>query len=242
MMMHKTILLLHTLFLVGVAFGLEGCTFYARAPQEISQAQMEDTGLVVVSCTEDSEGSNERAQGVSFDYSGDQDVRKMDRMAFGILHTVPLFNTGVGDFGGRPVGTVYALSLKPGDYMFAGVMGTNTSGLVRPPRCFHVSPGTVTYIGNIHYRPFGDGRYTIEVKDMRDRDLPVFVKRYPAVKAEQVKFAIMEGQQIGFTIIEGQQAGLMFAVNNGVDHGFSVGSYQTRFERSRASTDSAVPH
>ena len=151
---------------------------------------------------------------------------------------MPLFTSGLGDFGGQPVGTVYALNLKPGDYMFDGLTVYPASGLIRPPRVFHVLPGTVTYIGNIHYVPLGENKYQIEVNDIRVCDLPVFLKKYPNMKAEQVEFAIMQGDQDGDTTFTRRSVG----IRGGLEQSFDQNNYRLKYEQDRVKTNAVVPH
>ena len=112
---------------------------------------------------------------------------------------MPLFQHGLGDFEGDPVGTVYAIRLKPGTYAFSCVQISGTSrgrgsALTNPQFLFTILPGTISYIGNIHYVPLETDWFKcrIETMDKRDRDLPVFFQKYPNVKAEEIIFNLMK--------------------------------------------------
>lgn len=226
---------------------LVSCVGNPSASHNISLNHTEGRGLVIVSCTEANKGEVKvgsiiplkSGPNISFHYFADRATSKKNWPSSiqGQLYTVPLFTSGLGDFGGQPVGTVYALDLKPGDYMFAGLTVYPASGLIRPPRCFHVSPGMVTYIGNIHYIPLGEDKYQIEVKDMRDRDLPVFLKKYSNVKAEQVEFAIMQGDQGGDTTLTRGRGGFI----GGMEQSFDENNYRLQYEQDKVKTNAVVP-
>ena len=240
-------ILLRTSLVAALAATLSGCVSDPGASHDISLNQTEGRGLVIVSCSEANEGEVKvgsiiplkSGPNISFHYSADQATRKKNwpTSIFGQLYTVPLLTSGLGDFGGHPVGTVYALNLKSGDYMFVGLTVYPSSGLVTPPRCFHVLSGTVSYIGNIHYIPLGAGKYQVEVKDMRDRDLPVFLKKHPNVKAEEVESAIMKGDQDGETTLT--RGGGSF--RGGMEQSFDENTYRLKYERDRDRTNTVVP-
>jgi hypothetical protein len=194
---------LKTLAVVLLAAAGYGCN---TPSHDVSATQLGNHGLVIVSCSQATVGgvkprSKEKIQ---FHYIGDKETwRKNYPSAQGQLYTVPTFDLGNGDFGPDTYGTVYALSLKPGRYMFDGWWTSDQRGGLKystlrhwtnmsPTNFFNVLPGATTYIGNLHHTKQSNGEGQVQLKDMRDRDLPVFLKKYPAVKSEDVRITIME--------------------------------------------------
>lgn len=198
--------LVYSLLAVMVV-GLSSRSLCSTAPAEVNSENMDGRGVVIVSCSQAVESPAKLFgnEVIAFCYFGNQaTAKKYPFSSSGRLRTAQtafLEREATGDFGKPSVGTVHALYLKPGDYMFYTFWSPYWGvSAIRPPRFFRVQLGTVSYIGNIHYRPLGGAKYRVEVKDMRERDLPIVLKKYPNIKAEQVTFAIMEGEEIGFAI------------------------------------------
>lgn len=243
MIMRAAVLFKACLSLILVA-ALGGCFYGPTAPKDIDPANMEGYGIVIVSCSTgtDPQSNYYCTPHVSFFYGSDQATRRKNGQftSSGWLNTIPPFKSETGDLGENLAGTVYALHLKPGDYMFYGVSLTSNghwTGMIRPPRCFRVTAGTVTYIGNLHfstllYDYYGCKKagYRVEVKDMQTRDLPIILAKHPNLKADQIQISLMEGEQVGFNVMRGSRGAM--------DDGFDMSSYHMMCEEQRRNTGS----
>jgi hypothetical protein len=229
------------------------CMFCLKPQHVANAAESSGRGWVIVSCTAVAENDdhiashtpyNNPSGPIAFSYSADSATSKKNGVmgSNGTLYSVPLFRSGFGDFEGNPTGTLYAIQMKPGDYMFLAVSAYLLDGLIRPPRSFRVQPGMVTYIGNIQYVQIGERsnnecKYRVEVKDMRDRDLSVFQKKYPKLKNEQIEFALMKGEPGWEMILRGRRTGPVFS---GADQAADQGYYRLDYEKHRDKTNAVV--
>jgi len=174
-----------------------GCATAPLAPHDISLDGKDERGVVVVSCSMRKDVtyvepflSREPLNVTDFYIYATN--KKSGMLSLAGYLPVWSFASRSGDFGKEPLGRVYALRLKPGEYRFLRVEAGNLRGNISPPRTFVVAAHSINYIGNIELVATEVGKYRFDVKDMRSRDLPVFLKQYPNVTEEQVKSSIME--------------------------------------------------
>lgn len=249
----RTVLLSNSCLSVICVLMVGGCGGPPTAPQDLDAGTLEGYGITIVSCsTETDPKSYFQTPFISFAFSADQatDRRYGVLTSLDFIRTVPLYHTGLGDFGGQPVGSVYALRLKPGDYMFMHVgliENGHWGGTIRPPRCFRVTAGTVTYIGNLHFsssstwfdRDGNRATYRVDVKDMHTRDLPIILAKYPKIKSDQIRVSLMEGEQVGFTRMRLLMRGgrLVDFVEAKFQEGADMNTYQRQFEHQRGNIE-----
>ena len=83
-----------------------------------------------------------------------------------------------------PRGRLIVLKLRAGDYAFNQIYSLSfASDHFRI--LFHVKPGRVTYLGNIHVEQSRDG-FSVRVNDRSSRDLELFWHRYPNIHRENM--------------------------------------------------------
>lgn len=108
-------------------------------------------------------------------------------------------------------GSLFALSLAPGDYVFETweVLNGN-NGVISPTERnsipFTVRKGQAVYIGNLHMH-LGRGKnifgVTIiadarpEITDQSQRDIPMLLQRYPNLKREDITITILDDRPWG---------------------------------------------
>jgi hypothetical protein len=101
-------------------------------------------------------------------------------------------------------GHLFAIELPPGDYALDNwTIEPLGSGVFTPKQwqapTVTIQRGKATYVGNIYLRfdsemkgPGNDGYHGWPVDtDMRDRDLPMLLRRYPALKQDDVVVSLM---------------------------------------------------
>ena len=182
---------LRTLFRIAVMFVLvcasacmfSGCVTGDISPVDISQSQLEDRCLVVVSY----EVSGTYGKG----YLSRDNCRPF--LCYRKVNPAPRIpeNKSIA-----PSPDPYALLLTPGEYEFFewrdGDQFGEIGGELSPPIRVSAVSGAVTYIGNILLTIDPKKGYTIVIADKRNQDLPLFYKKYTNIKPEHVRFAIMQ--------------------------------------------------
>jgi hypothetical protein len=94
-------------------------------------------------------------------------------------------------------GRLAVIELAPGDYeMRRWVINVSNRAAYTSTRSFGyrftISPGKATYLGNVHVDiqrgPTSALPFAVSLEDRRERDLPIFHRKYSAVRAEDVRF------------------------------------------------------
>jgi hypothetical protein len=89
----------------------------------------------------------------------------------------------------RPLGRLHVLELKGGDYEFYSYYASGSKIDTQPFSFqFKVSPGTVTYVGNVHFYQKETGykasRINMSINDRQDRDLALFRLGYKKLSSD----------------------------------------------------------
>jgi hypothetical protein len=194
--------LLRCLLSTVIALGaLAGCASKS-VPKDFSLDAAKESGMVVFSVSHDLAGGR-GAKAISYFNGGP--TEKNGHYVFS-LQDVMGVPTG-SDFEDS-YGRVYALSMPAGHHAVTGWQITNGTGLriipkeAPTPLGFDLAPGEVKYIGNLH-ATLATGknifRVTIvasgypEVKDQRERDLPLFEEQFPQFKGRAVIGLLSQG-------------------------------------------------
>lgn len=195
-----------------IGFLLSGCatksveTNFAFTPET-------ETGLIVGSASSGEENSWYDAA-VRFRYSlaGKQD--SFADTSAGFIEALPydpfLGPSGPSDFADAS-GTLFAIPLPPGDYVFyKWDIDNGSNAIIYPidpkPLPFTVKKGEATYIGNLHMHLrtgrnilgitiIADGQPAIS--DRSDRDIPLLLKRYTNLKREDIVIQILDDRPWG---------------------------------------------
>lgn len=91
-------------------------------------------------------------------------------------------------------GWLFPRELPPGEYEFYRWRGELGNISYWSPKDFSnrftVSARRATYVGNLNVRTVS-GRYQVQVRDERERDLREFRSRYPRIRADLIEYDIM---------------------------------------------------
>ena len=198
--------------LVVVGFLLSGCatksvgTEFAFTPES-------ETGLIIGSASSSQEDSWYSAS-VRFFYAKANDENPLGASTSGFIQALPrnplLGTTGPSEFQGTD-GSLFAIALPPGDYVFSTWdIDNGSQAIIYPvdpkPLTFKVRKGEATYIGNLHMflrtgknllgiTIIADGRPIIA--DKSDRDIPLLLERYPNIMRADIRIEIIDDRPWG---------------------------------------------
>jgi hypothetical protein len=180
--------LLRCLLSATVALGvLAGCASKS-VPKDFSLDPAKGEGMVVFSVSHDLEGG--RGAKAIFYLNGGPTSKD----GHYVLSLQDVMGVPTGSDFEDAYGRLYALSLPAGHHAVTGWQITNGSGLrissrdIPTPLGFDLAPGEVKYIGNLHavlatgkniFRVTIVGAGYPEVRDRRERDLPLFEEQFP---------------------------------------------------------------
>lgn len=194
--------LLRCLLTLTVAVGVLSACASKSVPKEFSLDPAKGEGIAVFSVSHDLSGG--RGAKAIFYFNGGP-TRENGHYVFSLQDVLGV-PTG-SDFDDS-YGRVYALSLPAGHHAVTGWQISNGTGLrltskgAPPPLGFDLSPGEIKYLGNLHANLVigknifrvtivGDGHP--EVRDLRDRDLPLFEEQFPQFKGKAVIGLLNQG-------------------------------------------------
>jgi len=194
--------LLRCLLILAVGLGALGACASKSVPKEFSLDPAKGEGIAVFSVSHDLAGG--RGSKAIFYFNGGP-TGENGHYVFSLQDVLGV-PTG-SDFEDS-YGRVYALALPAGHHAVTGWQISNGTGLrltskgAPPPLGFDLSPGEIKYLGNLHAHLVtgknifrvtivGDGRP--EVRDQRDRDLPLFEEQFPQFKGRAVVGLLNQG-------------------------------------------------
>ena len=199
-------------FLAGLT--LSGCAYNADSvDRDFAFTPETDTGLIIGSATL-GEGNHWYAASFRFHYSraGEPDI--FGGKGRGFISAFPynslMRRTEPSDFK-NATGTVFAIPLAPGNYVFdKWDLDNGATAMIHPvnplPLKFTVRKGEATYIGNLHMHlhagrtlpgigVIGSGRPAI--LDRSERDIPLLLQRYPNIKRQDIDVRIIDDRPWG---------------------------------------------
>ena len=106
---------------------------------------------------------------------------------------------------GGVLGEVAVLELPQGDYLadkwsvslssgvdFSGPIEMTSEKTGEPVKIsFTVRRGQITYLGNVHLSAHTRNNVRYEVRDMRTRDIPLVLKKFQSISADQIDYRAM---------------------------------------------------
>lgn len=109
----------------------------------------------------------------------------------------PFLGTGTEE---QPCGRLAVIELPQGEYEFYSWHGGASTGATSSvtvksrqefSKRFKVTAGKVVYVGNVHFSVSG-GWYAMKIIDKRDRDLPLFSRKYPKITSDNIQIDIIQ--------------------------------------------------
>ncbi len=193
---------------------LSGCAYNTGSvDKDFAFTPETDSGLIIGSATL-GEGNRWYEASFRFHFSeaGEPDI--FGGRGGGFISAFPynslMRRTEPSDFK-NATGTVFAITLAPGDYVFDNWdLDNGSTAILYPvnpkPLKFTVRKGEATYIGNLHMylrtgrslagiRVVADGRPAI--LDRSERDIPLLLQRYPNIKRQDIDVRIIDDRPWG---------------------------------------------
>ncbi|WP_282610342.1 hypothetical protein [Pelagibius sp. Alg239-R121] len=171
------------------------------------------TGLIIGSASSSREYSRYAAT-VRFLYAKAGQQSSARQQNTGFIQSLPVdpltLKPGSSELTGTD-GTLFAISLTPGNYILEGWnIDSGTDAVVRPPDpkplTFQVHQGKATYIGNLHmFVRIGQSPQGVTVIsgaqpviiDKSERDIPLLLQRYRNIKREDIEVYIIDDRPWG---------------------------------------------
>lgn len=194
--------LLRSLLMLAVAVGALGACASKSVPKDFSLDAAKGEGMAVFS--------------VSHDHAGGRGAKAIVYLNGGPTGENGHYVFSLQDVMGVPTGSdfedaygrLYALSLPAGHHRFSGWQISNGTGMrIYPKEApasleFDLAPGAIKYLGNLHahlmtgkniFRVTTVGNGYLEVRDQRERDLPLFEEQFPQFKGKAVVDLLDQG-------------------------------------------------
>ena len=211
---HATRRAFRAVSIVLAALVLSGCAFNTSSvDKDFALTPEADAGLIIGSATL-GEGSHWSPASFRFHFSKVEKTGLFGGKDSGFISAFPynsiMRRTEPSDFK-TATGTVFAISLAPGDYVFDNWdLDNGETASIHPvnpkPLTFTVRKGEATYIGNLHMHLLR-GRYQRGVGfigsgkpailDQSARDIPLILERYPNIERQDIIVRIIDDRPWG---------------------------------------------
>lgn len=211
---HVTQNVLRALGIVFTALVLSACAFNTSSvDNDFTFTPEADAGLIIGSATL-GEGYHWSPASFRFHFSKVEKTGLFGGKDSGFISAFPynsiMRRTEPSDFK-TATGTVFAISLAPGDYVFDNWdLDNGETASIHPvnpkPLKFTVRKGKATYIGNLHMH-LHKGRYQRGVGfigsgkpailDRAARDIPLLLERYPNIERQDINIRIIDDRPWG---------------------------------------------